>query len=114
MPERRAAVETETGNAQNGELHRQHIALFAARVVRWRLVNRVHFTIRKGRGVEARSVMRVLVEPETDCVLWLHIRVLLVLIRATGAVSTSKALFKTRQYQRNAKCAEPTSAQQYC
>src|SRR6187401_1124935 len=37
VPERRAAVETETGNAQNGELHRQHIALFSARVVTWRL-----------------------------------------------------------------------------
>src|SRR5262249_14468559 len=79
MRERRAAVETETGNAQNGELHRQHIALLAARVVRWRLVNSCHFTIRKRRGVEARSVMRVFVEPEADRVLWLHVRVLLVL-----------------------------------
>src|SRR5947209_1991672 len=33
VPERRAAVETETGNAQNGELHRQHIAFLAARIV---------------------------------------------------------------------------------
>ncbi len=28
--ERRAGVETQTGNAHNGELHRQHIALLAA------------------------------------------------------------------------------------
>src|SRR5439155_21870075 len=75
--ERRAAVETETGNAQNGELHRQHIALLAARVVTGRLVNSGHFTIRKGGGVEARRLMRVLVEPEADRVLWLHVRVLL-------------------------------------
>src|SRR5258707_7002899 len=61
----RAAVETETGNAQNGELHCQYIALLAARVVTGRLVNSGHFSIRKGGGVEARRVNRVLVEPET-------------------------------------------------
>src|SRR5687767_5740924 len=31
--ERRATVETETGNAQDSELHRQHVARFAAGVV---------------------------------------------------------------------------------
>ena len=30
VPGRRSAIETETGNAQDGELHRQHIALLAA------------------------------------------------------------------------------------
>src|SRR5258708_4941739 len=79
MLERRAAVETETGNTQNGELHGQHIALFAARVVTRGLVNSGHFAIRKGGGVEARRLMRVLVEPEADRVLWLHFRVLLML-----------------------------------
>src|SRR6059058_1456170 len=79
MPERRAAVETETGNAQDGELHRQHIALLAARIVTGSLVNSRYFTIRKGDGVEARRLMRVFVEPEADRVLWLHVRVLLVL-----------------------------------
>src|SRR6266571_1134248 len=79
VPERRAAVETETGNAQDGELHRQHIALLAARIVTGSLVNRGYFTIRKGDGVEARRLMRVFVEPEADGVLWLHVRVLLVL-----------------------------------
>src|SRR5262249_42765784 len=66
--EGRAAIETETGNTQDSELHRQHIALFAARVIKWRLVNSGHSTIRKGRSVEARRVLRVLVEPEADCV----------------------------------------------
>src|SRR4029450_5203570 len=79
VPERRAAVETETGNTQNGELHRQYIALLAARVVTGRLVNSGHCTIRKGGGVEARRPMRVLVEPEADRVIWLHVRVVLVL-----------------------------------
>ena len=78
VPELRSAVETETGNAQHGEIHRQHIPLLAARVVTGRLANSGHFTIRKGGGVEARRLMRVLVEPETDRVLGLHARVLLV------------------------------------
>src|SRR5205823_14245835 len=77
VPERRAAVETKPGNAQNSELHGQHLALLAAGVVTRRLVNRGHFTIRKGGGVEARRLLRVLVEPEADRVLWLHRRVLL-------------------------------------
>src|SRR5882762_6990991 len=79
VPEHRAAVETETGNAQDGELHSQHIALLAARIITGSLVNRGYFTIRKGGGVEARRLMRVFVEPEADRVLWLHARVLLVL-----------------------------------
>jgi hypothetical protein len=39
-------------------------------------VNSGHFTVRKGGGVEAGRLMRVLVEPEADRVLWLHARVL--------------------------------------
>jgi hypothetical protein len=58
--ERRAAVEAETGNAQNGELHRQFIARLAAGVVTGRLVNSRYFTIRKDGGVEARRLMRIL------------------------------------------------------
>src|SRR6185436_5178028 len=72
VPERRAAVEAETGNAQNGELHGQDVALPAARVVAGRLVNSGHFTVRKGGGVETRRIDRVLVVPETDRVLRLH------------------------------------------
>jgi hypothetical protein len=79
MSERRAAVKTKTGDAHDGELHREHIALLTARIVTGRLVNSGDFTIRKGGGVEARRLMRVLVEPEADRVLWLNARVLLVL-----------------------------------
>src|SRR5215217_9291998 len=46
--ELRAAVETETGNAQYGELHREHIALLPARVVSGCLANGRHLTIGKG------------------------------------------------------------------
>src|SRR5205823_9214470 len=58
VPKRRAAVETKTGNAQKGELHRQYIALFAVRVVTVRLVNSGHLAIGKGGGVEARRLLR--------------------------------------------------------
>src|SRR6187431_517693 len=57
--EHRAAVEPETGNAQDGELHRQLVTLLAAGVVTRRLVNGGHFTVRKGGGVEACRLMRV-------------------------------------------------------
>jgi hypothetical protein len=57
VPERWAAVETETGNAQDSELHRQHIALLAAWLVAGSLVNSGYFTIRKSNGVEARRLM---------------------------------------------------------
>src|ERR1700692_256679 len=67
------------GMPRTVELHRQHIALLAARIVTGNLVNSGYFTIRKGDGVEARRFMRVLVEPEADRVLWLHVRALLVL-----------------------------------
>src|SRR5262249_42988565 len=77
--ERRAAVETETGNAQDSELHRQHITLLAAWIVTGRIVNSGYFTVRKGGGIEARRLKRVLVEPEADRVLWLHVSILLVL-----------------------------------
>src|SRR3989442_10349346 len=71
--ERRAAVETEAGNAEDGELHRQNIAGLAARVVARCLVDRGHFTIRKGGGVEPRRVLCILVEPEADRVFRFHV-----------------------------------------
>src|SRR4029453_18515497 len=111
--ELRAAVETETRNAQNGELHRQHIALLAARVVTGRLVNGGHFTIRKGGGVEARRLMSVLVEPEADRVLWLHVRVLLVLHQGERRGLRVERIGRIRQYKPNLTCAEPTSNKEY-
>src|SRR5205823_7495292 len=77
VPERRAAVEPQTGNAHDGELHRQHIALLAARIVTRSHVNSGYFTIRKGDRIETRRLLRVFVEPQADCVLWFHVRVLL-------------------------------------
>src|SRR5262249_31697929 len=70
VPELWAAVESETRDAQHSEVHREHIALLAARVVTGRLVNSGHFTIGKGGGVEARCHLRVFVEPEANRDLW--------------------------------------------
>src|SRR5262249_24595696 len=64
--EHRSAVDAKTGNAQNGELHCQHIVLLPSRIVAGSLVNTGDFTIRKGGCVEPRRLERVFVEPETD------------------------------------------------
>ena len=109
MPEHRAAVETETGNAQNGELHRQHIALFAARVVTGCLVNGGYFTIREGRGVEARRLLRVLVEPKADRVLWLHVRVLLCVHHGERRGLRVERIKQIRHYKPSVECSEPAS-----
>ena len=69
VPELRSTVETEAGDAHDGELHGEHFVLPAARVVSGRLVNGGHLTVGKRGGVEARRFLRVLVEPEADRVL---------------------------------------------
>src|SRR4029079_4410733 len=74
----RSPVQTQTGNAQEGKLHRQFIPRLTARVVSRRLVNRGDLAIGKGGGIEARRPMGVLVEPEAERILWLQ-RVLLLL-----------------------------------
>src|SRR5438045_9069676 len=62
--ERRAAIETKTGNANNRELHRQDVARLAARIVAGRLVNGGYFAIRESGGVESRRLKRVLFRSE--------------------------------------------------
>ena len=53
-------------------------------------MNSGYFTIRKGDGIKARRLMRVLVEPETDDVLWLYrCGILDAPIRANAAVFAS-------------------------
>src|SRR5262249_29144807 len=64
---------TEAGNADDGELHRQHIARLTARIIARRLVHRGHFTVGEGGGVEARRFECILVEPEADCVFRFHL-----------------------------------------
>jgi hypothetical protein len=66
------AVETETGDADYGELDRQDIAPFAAGIVTGSEMDGGDFTIREGGGVEAGGGVRVFVEPKADDVLGLH------------------------------------------
>src|SRR5262249_13846758 len=72
--EHRPAVQAETRNAENGEVHGQHVDGLATRKIARRLVDGGHMTIRKGGGIEVGRVLRVVVEPETDRVLRLHVR----------------------------------------
>src|SRR5258706_526112 len=74
--ERRTAVDADTGNPHDGELHDQFIAGLAARIVTRCLPNGGYFRIRKGGSVKARGFMRIVVEPETDRVLRSHVPVL--------------------------------------
>ena len=94
VPEGRAAVETKTGDAQDGELHHQHITFLAARIISGGLVNTGYGTVRKGGGIEARRLVSVFVEPEADCVLWFHFRMLPVL--KSGRMPWSGRLLHTR------------------
>src|SRR5262249_16191061 len=77
--EHRAAIETETGNTNDGELHSHHVPFLATRIAPGASRTSRYFPVRKSEGVEARRLMRVLVKPEADRVLWFHVRVLLVL-----------------------------------
>src|SRR5204863_5417493 len=54
------------------------------------LVNSDHFAIRKGGGIEARRRMSVLVEPEADRILWLHVFVLLVVDHSRPPCASSR------------------------
>src|SRR4029077_8850208 len=67
--EHRAAVEAETGYAEDREIHRQHVALLSAGIVAGRMEDRTDRAVGKGGGIEAGSRLRVLVVPQANCVL---------------------------------------------
>src|SRR5690606_6271947 len=67
VPERRrAAVESDAGNAQHGEVDRQYVALLAGRVVARGAKDLAHGRVGEGRGIEAGRFLRVAVVPEAD------------------------------------------------
>ncbi|MNV65559.1 hypothetical protein D3C71_1582590 [compost metagenome] len=72
MFERRPAVEPDAGDAGDGEIDGQHIALFAGGKVCRCMVDGVHRAVREGGGVEGGGVQRGTVEPEADRVLADH------------------------------------------
>jgi hypothetical protein len=64
-----AAVEAHASNAADRELDGQDGSSLSAWIVRWRPVHRADGAVRKGLGVKARGLFRVLVEPQADRVL---------------------------------------------
>jgi hypothetical protein len=64
-------------------------------------VNSDYLTIRKGGGIEARRILRVLVEPEANRVFRLHVRVLLVLDqgRRRGLATNAAALSESYRWR---------------
>jgi hypothetical protein len=72
VPEGRAAVQANAGDAGHGELHGQHIALLARRVVARRAVHGADRAVGEGLGVEPGGGFGIAVEPQADGVLALH------------------------------------------
>jgi hypothetical protein len=60
-----------------------------------------YFAVRKSGGVEARRILRVFVESEANCILVLHVRVLLVLDQGERRWSWST------DYRRKAESVDP-------
>ncbi len=56
-------VEADTGNARNGEVDRQHVALFARGVVTGCAVHGTHPAVRKDLAVETSGSLGVLIVP---------------------------------------------------
>ena len=59
MLEDLAAIEAETGNSGNGELHCQHIAFVAARIVAWCAVKGRDGAVRECRGMSLDFIRAV-------------------------------------------------------
>jgi hypothetical protein len=52
MFEIRPAVEADTGETEDGKIHRQRVALLAVGIIPRRAVNLAYATVREGRSVE--------------------------------------------------------------
>src|SRR6201993_111003 len=72
MLERGTAVEADTRNAGNREFDHQRIARLAGWVVTGCTVDGAHHAVGKGLGIEARSILRILIVPEANSVLSHH------------------------------------------
>src|SRR3546814_11703313 len=66
MLEDGSAVEPDARYAEHGELDRQHRAFLAARIVERRAVDGADRAVRKGRGIEGRRVLGILVVPQAQ------------------------------------------------
>jgi hypothetical protein len=63
------AIEADTGDTGDGELHHQYVAGFGGGVIAGGAVDRAHGAVGKGRGVETRGSLRLLVVPQANRVL---------------------------------------------
>ncbi|MNE73509.1 hypothetical protein D3C80_1695270 [compost metagenome] len=66
MGEGLTSIEPHAGDPHDGELHRDHVALPARRVITRRLVQGYYLAVGKDPGVEARRLLGVVVVPEAD------------------------------------------------
>src|SRR5204862_2698678 len=69
----RPTIQTHTRNAADGEFHREDFALLTARKVARRFANRRYFAVRERGLIEARRILRILVKPKTDGVLFFRL-----------------------------------------
>jgi hypothetical protein len=69
MLERRAAIEAEAGHSNYRKLDREHLSLFAGRVVARGVVDRCHGAVWEGLRVEPGGSLRCAVIPKTNHVL---------------------------------------------
>ncbi len=67
--ESRAAIQAEPGDAHHRKLNREHVPLFAIRVIAGGVMNRCHGTVRKSPGVEPGGFFCCAVIPKTNHVL---------------------------------------------
>src|ERR1700676_2287069 len=68
MFERRPAIEAEAGHSKYRELDREHLALFAGRVVSRSAVNRSHGAVWKDLSVKPGGILGCAVIPKTNYV----------------------------------------------
>src|ERR1700723_2150432 len=66
MLDRRAAIEADAGHSQYRKLDREHLSLFAGRVVARGVVDRCHDAVRKGLSVEPGGSFCCAVIPKTN------------------------------------------------
>src|SRR3989344_3748005 len=67
--EGRTTIETDTGNATNGELYRQHIPCLAVWKIRGRIKNGTYRALGERSSVKLRCSLRILFVPEANRIL---------------------------------------------
>ena len=66
LPECGPAIQSHAGQTQDREMHGQHVARLAHRVIARRKVNGSHRTVGKNSGVKSRCNFRIAVKPQAN------------------------------------------------